>query len=171
MAPRLEPEPGSQRWPSGYFESTKVDDPAAAAWGAGAGGEETPTRGLAQLRTREADEWWTQPLAESFEEAKTLAVTTDRMIRPFRIDIPQSDLDDLRERLAHARWPDELPGVGWSRGVPLGYLKELANYWCTEYDWRAQEARLNELPQFTTEIDGATVHFLHLRSPEAGPFR
>ncbi|MDP9248855.1 MAG: epoxide hydrolase N-terminal domain-containing protein, partial [Candidatus Dormibacteraeota bacterium] len=90
------------------------------------------------------------------------------MIRPFRIDVPESELDDLRVRLAHTRWPDELPGVGWGRGVPLGYLKELADYWRTEYDWRAQEARLNELAQFTTEIDGATVHFLHVRSAEAG---
>jgi pimeloyl-ACP methyl ester carboxylesterase len=87
-------------------------------------------------------------------------------IRPFCIDIPQADLDDLHERLARTRWPSELPGVGWSRGVPLGYLRELAEYWWASYDWRAWEARLNELPQFTTEIDGANVHFLHVRSPE-----
>jgi epoxide hydrolase len=99
-----------------------------------------------------------------------LAVTTDRAIRPFRIEVPESDLEDLRDRLAHTRWPEELPGVGWSRGVPLGYLKELADYWRSEYDWRQQEARLNELPQFTTEIDGETVHFLHVVSPEAGAF-
>jgi pimeloyl-ACP methyl ester carboxylesterase len=90
----------------------------------------------------------------------------DAAIRPFRIDIPQADLDDLRERLARTRWPDELPGVGWSRGVPLAYLQELAEYWCTAYDWRAWEARLNAFPQFTTTIDGATIHFLHVRSPE-----
>jgi len=99
-----------------------------------------------------------------------LAVTTERMIRPFRIDVPQSDLNDLRDRLARTRWPDELPGVGWSRGVPMGYLKDLAEYWRTEYDWRSQEASLNEIPQFTTEIDSATVHFLHVASPEAGAF-
>jgi pimeloyl-ACP methyl ester carboxylesterase len=87
-------------------------------------------------------------------------------MRPFRIDIPQADLDDLRRRLADTRWPDELPGVGWDRGVPLGYLQELAEYWRTEYDWRAAEARLNSFPQFVTEIDGANVHFLHVRSPE-----
>src|SRR5918999_5994797 len=87
-------------------------------------------------------------------------------IRPFRIDIPQADLDDLRERLARTRWPDELPGVGWSRGVPLGYLKELAAYWADGYDWHKHEARLNQYPQFTTTIDGANVHFLHVRSPE-----
>lgn len=87
-------------------------------------------------------------------------------MEPFRIDIPQADLDDLRRRLADTRWPDELPDVGWDRGVPLGYLRELADYWRTEYDWRAAEARLNSFPQFVTEIDGATVHFLHVRSPE-----
>ena len=91
---------------------------------------------------------------------------TDTGIRPFRIDIPQADLDDLRDRLARTRWPDELPGVGWSRGVPLGFLKELARYWRDGYDWRKHEARLNELPQFTTTIDGQTIHFLHVRSPE-----
>jgi pimeloyl-ACP methyl ester carboxylesterase len=85
----------------------------------------------------------------------------------FRIDIPQADLDDLHRRLDSTRWPDELPGLGWERGVPLSYLKELADYWRTGYDWRAHEARLNELPQFVTEIDGARVHFVHLRSVNA----
>jgi len=87
-------------------------------------------------------------------------------IQPFTIDIPQADLDDLRDRLTRSRWPEELPGVGWSRGVPLGYLKDLAEYWRTSYDWRAHEAQLNQFPQFTTEIDGANIHFLHVRSPE-----
>lgn len=92
---------------------------------------------------------------------------TSQQIRPFRIDIPQSDIDDLRDRLAMTRWAEDLPGVGWSRGVPAGYLKGLADYWRTGFDWRAQEAKLNELPQFTTEIDGQNIHFLHVRSPEA----
>jgi epoxide hydrolase len=87
-------------------------------------------------------------------------------IRPFQIVIPQADLDDLSARLARTRWPDELPGVGWSRGVPLGYLKELAAYWADGFDWRAQEARLNQYPQFTTAIDGQDIHFVHVRSPE-----
>jgi pimeloyl-ACP methyl ester carboxylesterase len=87
-------------------------------------------------------------------------------VQPFEVNIPQEQLDDLRERLARTRWPDELPGVGWSRGVPLGYLKELAEYWRTGYDWREQEMRLNGFPQFVTEIDGTNVHFLHVRSPE-----
>ncbi|MGW2691563.1 epoxide hydrolase family protein [Streptomyces sp. NPDC001296] len=86
--------------------------------------------------------------------------------QPFRIDIPQSNLDDLHERLDRTRWPDALPDVGWAYGVPLGYLRELARYWRHDYDWRAAEARLNEWPQFTTEIDGARIHFAHIRSPE-----
>ena len=88
-------------------------------------------------------------------------------MRSFRIEVPQSDLDDLFRRLDGTRWPDEVPGVGWSRGVPLEYLKELAEYWRTSYDWRAAEARLNRYPQFVTEIDGVNVHFMHIRSPEA----
>jgi epoxide hydrolase len=87
-------------------------------------------------------------------------------MRPFRIDIPQAALDDLHERLARTRFPDELPGVGWSRGVPLGYLKDLADYWRDGFEWRRQEAKLNELSQFTTEIVGQNIHFLHVRSPE-----
>ena len=87
-------------------------------------------------------------------------------IRPFQIQIPQADLDDLRERLARTRWPDELPGVGWSRGVPLDYLKQLVAYWADGFDWRAQEVRLNQFPQFTTTIGGQTIHFAHVRSPE-----
>jgi pimeloyl-ACP methyl ester carboxylesterase len=86
--------------------------------------------------------------------------------RPFRVEIPDSDLDDLRDRLARTRWPDEPPGDGWGAGVPLSYLRQLADYWGTGFDWRAQEARLNALPQFTTEIDGQAIHFLHVRSPE-----
>jgi epoxide hydrolase len=91
---------------------------------------------------------------------------TDAEIRSFRVDIPQADLDDLADRLARTRWPDELPEVGWSRGVPLDYIKELAEYWREGYDWRKWEAKLNELPQLTTTIDGQNIHFLHVRSPE-----
>jgi epoxide hydrolase len=87
-------------------------------------------------------------------------------IRPFHIDIPQSEIDDLRDRLARTRWPDEVPDVGWSRGVPLGYLKRLVEYWRTSYDWRVHEARLNAFPQFTTVVEGQTIHFLHVRSTE-----
>ncbi|MEV0295187.1 epoxide hydrolase [Nocardia sp. NPDC050710] len=87
-------------------------------------------------------------------------------IRPFRIEIPQADIDDLNDRLARARWSAQLPGAGWDRGVPVDYLRELAEYWRTGYDWRAQETALNEFPQFMTEIDGLDVHFVHMRSPE-----
>ena len=99
----------------------------------------------------------------------TAMATTD--IAPFRVEVPQADLDDLRERLPRTRWPDELPGVGWGLGVPLDYLKGLTEYWATTYDWRGQEAALNELAQFTTIIDDQNVHFLHVRSaePEALP--
>ncbi|MDQ7806741.1 epoxide hydrolase [Amycolatopsis sp. A133] len=86
-------------------------------------------------------------------------------MQPFRVSIPQADLDDLNARLAATRWPAELPGVGWSRGVPLGYLKDLAEYWRTEYDWRVAEAKLNSFPQFRTRIDGSDIHFVHVRSP------
>ncbi|WP_410605936.1 epoxide hydrolase family protein [Amycolatopsis sp. lyj-90] len=100
-------------------------------------------------------------------------------IRPFRIDVPQSELDDLANRLARVRWANELPadqvtdGVqrgpvtpGWEYGVPLDYVQRLVAYWRDGYDWRKWEAKLNEYPQFTTEIDGQNVHFLHVRSPE-----
>ena len=90
----------------------------------------------------------------------------DSKISPYRIDISQGALDDLRDRLGRTRWPDELPGVGWDLGVPLDYLKGLAEYWATTYDWRGQEAALNEFAQFTTVIDDQNVHFLHVRSPE-----
>jgi len=87
-------------------------------------------------------------------------------LRPYRIEVPQAELDDLRDRLAATRWPRGHLDAGWERGVPLDYLRELVEYWRTEYDWRAAEARLNEIPQFITEIDGTPVHFLHARSPE-----
>ena len=87
-------------------------------------------------------------------------------VEPYKIDVPQSELDDLQERLARTRWPDELPGVGWSYGVPLDYVKRLAAYWRSGYDWRKWEAALNQYPQFTTTIDGQNIHFLHVRSPE-----
>jgi pimeloyl-ACP methyl ester carboxylesterase len=93
-------------------------------------------------------------------------MTTTTNIQPFRIEIPQSELDGLRARLEQVRWPDELPGVGDSYGVPAGYIKGLVDYWRTGYDWRAWEAKLNQYPQFTTTIDGQNIHFLHVRSPE-----
>ncbi|PRX98889.1 epoxide hydrolase family protein [Allonocardiopsis opalescens] len=90
----------------------------------------------------------------------------DETIRPFRIDVPQAELDDLVRRLADARWPEPLPGDDWTTGVPVAWLRGLSEYWATAYDWRAAEAELNAYPQFTTEIDGQNVHFLHVCSPE-----
>ncbi|MFG3701401.1 epoxide hydrolase family protein [Micromonospora sp. NPDC047620] len=87
-------------------------------------------------------------------------------MQPFQINIRQTELDDLRRRLAQTRWSPDLPETGWARGVPLAYLKELVAHWLTSYDWRQAESRLNRLPQFTTSIDGTTVHFMHVRSPE-----
>jgi pimeloyl-ACP methyl ester carboxylesterase len=89
-------------------------------------------------------------------------------ITPFRVEIPQADVDDLHERLDRVRWPDELPGVGWDLGIPLDRMRELTTYWRDKFDWRAQEAALNQYPQFTTEIDGQTIHFLHIRSSNPG---
>jgi epoxide hydrolase len=112
-----------------------------------------------------------QTAARTAADAATDAAATDARIRPYRISVPQSDLDDLRERLARTRWARDLPGAGWERGVPTGYLRELAAYWAEEYDWRAHEAALNTRAQFITTIDGASVQFLHLRSaqPDATP--
>ncbi|GAB3206485.1 epoxide hydrolase family protein [Nocardia tengchongensis] len=87
-------------------------------------------------------------------------------ITPFRIDIPQTQLDDLRQRLDAARLPAPLPGDDWDTGVPVHWLRELVDHWRTGYDWRAAEAELNRYPQFLTEIEGQRVHFLHIRSAE-----
>jgi len=87
-------------------------------------------------------------------------------IEEFRINIPQASLDDLAERLEKTRWPSVLPGAAWQRGVPVDYLRGLADYWRAGFDWRAQERRLNAYPQYITEIDGQRIHFLHVKSPE-----
>ena len=86
-------------------------------------------------------------------------------VTPFRIEVPEADLRDLRERLARTRWPEAETVTDWSQGVPVSYLRELCRYWADGYDWRATEARLNGLPQFRTEIDGLGLHFMHVRSP------
>jgi len=90
------------------------------------------------------------------------------MIKPFSIDIPQSALDDLAARLDNTRLPAALPGDDWDTGVPVSWLAGLVDHWRTGYDWRKAEAELNAYPQFTTEIDGQLIHFLHVTSPEPG---
>ncbi|WP_375000029.1 epoxide hydrolase family protein [Aeromicrobium sp. CTD01-1L150] len=92
-------------------------------------------------------------------------------ISPFRIDIPDLAIQDLHDRLARTRWSDQLPGDPATRGVTTDDLRRWADHWRTSYDWRAHEAELNRLPQFTTEIDDHTIHFVHVRSanPDALP--
>ena len=86
-------------------------------------------------------------------------------ITPFLVQIPQSQLDDLHDRLRRTRWPEAEPVDDWSQGIPLAYVRQLCEYWLDGYDWRAAEARLNRFPQFRTEIDELPIHFLHVRSP------
>lgn len=102
-------------------------------------------------------------------------MNTSTALTPFRIDISQAHLDDLHDRLARTRWPIPAPDrsdpTDFSRGIPLTYLQELAHYWREEFDWRAHEAKLNQYEQFTTVVDGQTIHVVHVRSanPAATP--
>jgi pimeloyl-ACP methyl ester carboxylesterase len=89
---------------------------------------------------------------------------------PFMITIPQTDLDDLAERLARTRWPDEVAGAGWDHGTNRAYLQELVDYWRTRFDWRAQERALNTLHHYRAEVDGLSVHFIHERGKGPNPF-
>jgi len=93
-----------------------------------------------------------------------MATTTDLTIRPFEVHVPDEDLADLRRRIAAARLPSKELVDDRSQGVQLATIRELARYWAAEYDWRKCEARLNALPQFTTEIDGVGIHFIHVKS-------
>jgi pimeloyl-ACP methyl ester carboxylesterase len=90
-------------------------------------------------------------------------------MQPFRIDVPQSVLDDLQYRLAHTRWPDQLEDPGWDYGTNREYLQQLAAYWQNDYDWRAQEAKLNEFAHFTAEVGGLNMHFLHVEGKGPNP--
>jgi pimeloyl-ACP methyl ester carboxylesterase len=103
--------------------------------------------------------------ASSKQTAADPGTAQDGVIRPFSIEVPQEDLDELRRRITAARWPSKELVDDRSQGVQLATIQALARYWAMDYDWRACEARLNELPQFTTEIDGVDVHFIHVRSP------
>jgi pimeloyl-ACP methyl ester carboxylesterase len=96
------------------------------------------------------------------------ATTADPTIRPFHIEVPEEELVELRRRIAATRWPTQELVADRSQGVQLATIQELARYWGTSYDWRACEAKLNALPQFTTEIDGVDIHFIHVKSPHEG---
>jgi len=98
--------------------------------------------------------------------ATAKAATAGPAIRPFTIETPEADLEELRRRIAATRWPEKETVEDQSQGVPLATMQKLARYWTTEYDWRKVEAKLNSYPQFITEIDGLDIHFIHVRSKE-----
>lgn len=104
----------------------------------------------------------------SFAPVAASVASSDTEIRPFRVDIPQADIDDLQYRLAHTRYPLEAPGDAWKYGATVEFVRDFVKYWRTEFDWRAQEERINAFPQFTTQIDGQNIHFIHVKSKEAG---
>jgi pimeloyl-ACP methyl ester carboxylesterase len=101
------------------------------------------------------------------QAASQRAQAGSETIVPFRINVPESVLKDLKERLARTRFPSEIEQSGWEYGTNLAYLKELVSYWRTTFNWREQERKLNQLPQFTTRIDGIDIHFVHQRSSHA----
>jgi pimeloyl-ACP methyl ester carboxylesterase len=109
------------------------------------------------------------PMAATFTtpERDTAQPGDHPAIRPFRVKVPQADLDALRQRLGMTQWPEKETVPDSSQGVPLATMQELARYWATDYDWRKVEARLNALPQFMTEIDGLDIHFIHVKSHHA----
>ena len=102
--------------------------------------------------------------ASSLIPANVSAATEDTTIRPFRINVPEEELTNLRRRVAATRWPDPETVADDLQGVPLATMQELARHWATDYDWRKVEAKLNALPQFITQIDGLDIHFIHVRS-------
>jgi epoxide hydrolase len=89
----------------------------------------------------------------------------DTKVRPFQLHVPDSVIEDLNRRLADTKWPDQLPGTDWEYGADIKQVRDLAVYWQKRYDWRAHEAWINQFDQFTTEIDGQQIHFIHQRSP------
>src|SRR4029450_7350290 len=97
-------------------------------------------------------------------EVDMATIETATEIRPFQVEIPEEKIDDLRRRIAATRWPSKELGDDRSQGVQLATVQALASYWTDEYDWRKAEEKLNALPQFTTEIDGVDIHFIHVKS-------
>jgi pimeloyl-ACP methyl ester carboxylesterase len=96
---------------------------------------------------------------------KNWDIQMNATVKPFTVDIAQSELDDLKLRLGQTRWPEKETVEDWNQGVPLAYTQELAKYWADEYDWRRFERKLNQWPQFITDIDGIDIHFIHCKSP------
>jgi pimeloyl-ACP methyl ester carboxylesterase len=98
-------------------------------------------------------------------QAQVPVQTEPATIRPFKVHVPDQVLIDLRRRLADTKWPDQIPGTTWEYGADINKVRELADYWQNKYDWRVQEAKINRFDQFTTEIDGQQIYFIHQRSP------
>jgi hypothetical protein len=109
--------------------------------------------------------------ADATSEGPAKPIGADETIRPFQIRVPQSQLDDLRKRIAETRWPDKETVSDASQGIQLSRVQDLVRYWGTDYDWRKAEAQLNALPEFITTIDGVDIQFIHVRSrhPNALP--
>ena len=105
-------------------------------------------------------------MTQTTQQGRVQTVSKDAF-RPFNVSIPQADLDDLRRRINATRWPERETVEDFSQGVPLATMQATARYWATDYDWRKVEAKLNGFPQFTTEIDGLNIHFIHVRSRHA----
>ena len=107
---------------------------------------------------------YAQTVAAADREASVIQAAKDTAIRPFRVNIPDEALVDLRRRVAATRWPEKETVTDQSQGVQLAKLQALLRYWGTDYDWRRVEATLHALPQFITQIDGLDIHFIHVRS-------
>jgi pimeloyl-ACP methyl ester carboxylesterase len=134
-----------------------------------AGREQVSTQQLRDGSAQETASLW-EGILMGWKETTMTQVETSMAgaeVRPFRVEVREGDLDDLRRRIAATRWPSRELVTDRSQGVQLATLQALARYWATEHDWRKAEAKLNALPQFTTEIDGVDIHFLHVKSPHA----
>jgi len=103
-------------------------------------------------------------MTETIAAQRSNQAVDDNAIRPFRVNVPEGELTELRRRIKATRWPDRETVGDATQGVQLVTTEALARYWSTEYDWRKAEARLNALPQFITQIDGLDIHFIHVRS-------
>ena len=90
-------------------------------------------------------------------------------VTPFKVEVPDATLQDLKNRLDHTRWPDEIPGSGWDYGTNLSYIKELVEYWRTDFDWRSQEELINSFSHFKAGVDGLGIHFIHEKGKGPNP--